>query len=183
MSLWRRIRNIFRRPQPVLTPRPQPKPQEPQKPSDPIKPVQPTDSIYEKVYETAFKEIGTSEVSGDGDNPRVVEYHKATSDGASPDSVPWCASFVSWVLEKNGIRSTRSKWARSYSTFGVKLDKPVKGCIVVLSRTSDPAKGHVGFYAYETPGLIWLLGGNQGDKVSIAPYDNGRLISYRGFKV
>lgn len=39
--------------------------------------------------------------------------------------------------------------------------------------------GHVGFYVRETDKYVYILGGNQSNKVSIAGYDKGRIIAYR----
>lgn len=39
--------------------------------------------------------------------------------------------------------------------------------------------GHVGFYVRETDRYVYILGGNQGNKVSVAAYDKGRIIAYR----
>lgn len=46
----------------------------------------------------------------------------------------------------------------------------------MLTRTGG---GHVGFYVRETDKYVYILGGNQGNKVSIAGYDKGRIIAYR----
>ena len=84
------------------------------------------------------------------------------------------------MLEWSGIPSTRSAAARSYLDWGVELDIPRKGCVVVLWRGSkDGASGHVGFFLYQTKDKITLLGGNQGDKVSVQSYDIDRVLSYR----
>ena len=46
----------------------------------------------------------------------------------------------------------------------------------MLTRTGG---GHVGFYVRETDRYVYILGGNQSNKVSIAGYDKGRIIAYR----
>jgi len=60
--------------------------------------------------------------------------------------------------------------------------------VVILSRGSGPqpdasvlnAPGHVGFFAgWGTDGRIMILGGNQGDTVSIAPFDVSRVLGIR----
>jgi len=119
-------------------------------------------------------EIGTREHPGAANNIRVMEYHSATSGGEKPDSVPWCASFVCWCFEKAGMRHTRSKSARSYLTWGIPLDKPQMGCVVVLKRGTPPS-GHVGFWA----GPERILGGNQSNAVSVKDYDESDVLSYR----
>jgi len=140
----------------------------------------PADETKPMWFELARDEIGVKEAIGPLNNPRIVEYHRATSLHATKDSVPWCASFVSSMLESCKINSTRSARARSYEHWGVELDEPRLGCIVVFYRGSKRSgKGHVGFYAGERGGKILVLGGNQGDAVNVSPYSKKRLLSYR----
>lgn len=122
---------------------------------------------------------GVREAPGEADNPRVVWYHSFSRGGASPDSVAWCASFVNAALESSGIESTKSKAARSYAGFGIPLQSPARGCIVVFERPPNPASGHVGFYDHEDDESIHVLGGNQNNRVSIKPYPKDRLVGYR----
>lgn len=121
-------------------------------------------------------EIGIKEVPGVGNNKRILEYHSVTGLAASQDSVPWCASFVSWCLEVSGIKSTKSARAKSYLEFGVKLTEPRKGCICVFNRNGG---GHVGFYMGENDVSIFVLGGNQRNAVNIAPYSKADFLEYR----
>ncbi len=143
-------------------------------------PVQPKlfDGAWMKLART---ELGVAEIPGEENNPRVIEYYKDAGHGwVKADSTAWCAAFVGSVLERSGYSSSKSLAARSYLTWGKKLSKPKEGCIVVFSR-GDPNgwQGHVGFYVSETATHIKVLGGNQGDKVSIASYPKSRLLGYR----
>ena len=123
---------------------------------------------------------GVRELPGPADNPRIVEYHAATSFRATDDEVPWCSSFVNWCLQQTGREGTRSAAARSWLYYGTALDAPEYGCIVVLARGTNPAQGHVAFYTDTRPdGHLLLLGGNQSDAVSIAAYPSDRLLAYR----
>lgn len=126
-------------------------------------------------YEVARRELGTKELIGIADNPRIVEYHATTTLRATDDEVPWCSSFVNWVVKKAGYVGTRSAAARSWASWGVKIDKPVKGCIVVLTRTGG---GHVGFYEDGDDHTISVLGGNQDDAVNVRKYRSSRLLAY-----
>jgi uncharacterized protein (TIGR02594 family) len=60
--------------------------------------------------EAALAELasGVAEVVGVEHNPRILEYHTATSLGASEDEVPWCAAFVNWCLLQAGAASSSS---------------------------------------------------------------------------
>lgn len=128
----------------------------------------------------AKKELGVSEVKGPGSNPRIVEYHKSTLLKATSDEVPWCAAFVGWCLGAAGIKGSRSASARSYLGFGKEITKPEMGCIVVLRRGDSEWQGHVGFYLGSLKSdTIEVLGGNQGDKVSIQSFPKNQVIGYR----
>lgn len=123
---------------------------------------------------------GVREYAGPADNPRIVQYHAATSFQATDDEVPWCSSFVNWCLQHAGYEGTRSAAARSWLTWGEPLDQPMYGAITVLARGKNPAMGHVGFFTDRRPdGKVLLLGGNQNDSVSIAAFDAPRVLSYR----
>jgi uncharacterized protein (TIGR02594 family) len=132
----------------------------------------------------ARQEICTREKAlGSESNPRIVQYHEATSLRAQDDRTPWCAAFVSWVLERAGIRSMRSAWAKSYLNWGSALDHPRIGAITVFHRGSGPPSsrgpGHVGFFVEDRGDSIILLGGNQRNHVNIKSYSKSRLLSYR----
>lgn len=125
----------------------------------------------------ALGELGESEIVGDKDNPRIVEYHKATLLKASKDFVPWCGSFVSWCLQQAGLKSKKSARAKDYLDYGTVLREPIIGCIAVFSRDGG---GHVGFYWGKTAnGKISILGGNQKDSVCISQYGEENLLGYR----
>ncbi len=119
------------------------------------------------------------EISGGEHNPRIIEYHQTTSLKATDDETPWCSSFVNWCMEKAGYSGTGSAAARSWLKWGEQLDAPRTGCLVVLKRGKNPTQGHVGFYWADKSPRILLLGGNQGNEVSISSYSKADVIDYR----
>ena len=91
------------------------------------------------------------------------------------DEVAWCAAFLGACLERAGVASTRSLMARSYLDWGEPLARSLAtGAVAVLSRSSDPSLGHVGFLVGETAADIILLGGNQGDAVTVQAFPRSR---------
>jgi len=131
-------------------------------------------------FDIAIQEIGVKEVTGNGDNPRVVDYLRSTNLGApdsSNDETPWCSAFVNWCVEKSGNAGTDSAWARSWLNWGRKTDIPVVGGIVVFERGAS--SGHVAFFVSKTATTIKVLGGNQSDSVRITDYPISRLLGYR----
>jgi len=128
-------------------------------------------------FTIAKGELGVTEISGSRHNSRVVEYHKSTLLKATDDETPWCSSFVCWCIEMAGGESTKNAWARSYLSWGRKLDSPITGCIAVFSRGDK--SGHVAFFVEDAGDYIKVLGGNQNNTVSISSYPKSRLLGYR----
>lgn len=131
-------------------------------------------------FKFAYAEIGIKEVTGSGDNPRIVAYHRSTNldaPSASNDETPWCSSFVNWCVEKSGHAGTDSAWARSWLSWGRFTKNPARGCIVVFER--GLSSGHVAFFISRTNTTVRVLGGNQSDEVRISDYPANRLLAYR----
>lgn len=131
--------------------------------------------------EIALSELvsGVAEVPGPGDNPRISEYLAAVGLGPD-DETPWCSAFVNWCCERAGVAGSGKGNARSWLSWGRPTDSPRPGSIVVLWRGSRAGwEGHVGFYLGEAGGVVILLGGNQGDRVSVSAYSKERLLGYR----
>ncbi len=140
----------------------------------------------------AYEELrrGVRELPGADHEPRILRYHATTTLAATEDEVFWCASFVGWCLDQAGVRGTRSARARSYLRWGVGVSAvhPPVGAIVVLKRGGPgqpgpeviEAPGHVGFFwCHGPPGEIVVLGGNQGNAVSLSRYSVHRLLGVR----
>ena len=130
-------------------------------------------------YDIAEAEIGQAEIAGAGNNPRIVEYMERAGFPSQPDATPWCAGFANFCLSEAGIEGTGSLAARSFLRWGRPLEMPRKGCIVVLRRGGDPNAGHVGFFVGMANDKVMILGGNQGDKVSILPFPESMVLGYR----
>lgn len=131
--------------------------------------------------DTAYKYLGTKEIKGAKHNPLILKWWAAIRAPFLDDEQPWCAAFVGGVLEECGIRSSRSASARSYLRWGRKIDIPAVGCIVVFWRGSPQSwSGHVGFLVgVDRSGNYMVLGGNQGDTVTIAPFARTRTLGLR----
>ncbi|KAB8308349.1 TIGR02594 family protein [Erwinia endophytica] len=113
-----------------------------------------------------------------------INYHKKTGINMSSmvgNSNPWCASFINYCLKESGYSTSGSASSQSFSKNKnfIKISQPIYGAIVVL-RKKGSWTGHVAFiYCLFEDGEIGVLGGNQGDSVTINPlyqvYINGRL--------
>lgn len=98
--------------------------------------------------------------------------------GSDDSASPWCGTFVGAVLRESGIPVAKHWYrARDWLNWGVTIADAVPGCVVVYEREGG---GHVGFaVALDQKGRILTLGGNQGNRVSIAPFDRWRVLGYR----
>lgn len=122
--------------------------------------------------------IGLREIKGPQHATDILKFWKDIKRGGiKDDETPWCAAFVGAMLERAGVQSTRYESARSYETWGVKLAKPVRGCVVVFTRDGG---GHVGFVVgQDKAGNLLVLGGNQSDAVNVRAFPRGRVTAYR----
>lgn len=126
------------------------------------------------------------------DNPALTAYnyygmHESTNREElkafleiDPKRTEWCAAFVNSVLEESGIESNKDHkyplTARAFLDWGDPVSKEdiQPGDIVVFPRGNQGWQGHVGFFVKKqivNDVEYWLiLGGNQSNRVSIAPY-------------
>lgn len=125
----------------------------------------------------ALGEVGVQEIRGSTHSKRVLEYH-AVSGGFSTDEVPWCGSFINWVMLRAGHTTVGyPARAKSWLTFGKSSGKPTVGAIAVKSRTGG---GHVCFVIGEDAlGNLYCLGGNQNDEVNIKLYPKNAFLDFR----
>lgn len=113
-----------------------------------------------------------------------INYHKKTGINMASmvgNSNPWCASFINYCLKEAGYSMSGSASSQSFKKNKnfVRISEPIYGAIVVL-RKKGSWTGHVAFiYCLFEDGEIGVLGGNQGNSVTINPlyqvYINGRL--------
>ena len=133
-----------------------------------------TYSSKRSIIDTGSKYIGM--VEGVKINEEI---YKFTGLDIDTRSTAWCAAFVGMVLSESGYPLKKTLRARDFLTYGKHATNPKKGDIVVLTRTSNPNKGHVGFYMYENEVYVFLLGGNQDNMVKVKAYLKSRIIDIR----
>jgi len=133
--------------------------------------------------ELARKELGVKEVPGAQHNQTIIGYWR---DGnvkgvvAKTDEIAWCAAFCNAMLERSNVKGTQAANAKSFLKWGSVLEVPALGCLVVLNRPGGETwQGHVGFCVGVDSQSIYMLGGNQGNAVSIAKFSKARLAGYR----
>jgi uncharacterized protein (TIGR02594 family) len=90
----------------------------------------------------------------------------------------WCADFMNFVLRRAGGKGTHSRAARSFLTFGKKLDGPRVGAIAVLSRRGKN-NGHVGVVrGTDGAGHPIVISGKHGQAVRQSVYPKSKVLAY-----
>jgi uncharacterized protein (TIGR02594 family) len=170
-------------------PQPQPQPQQPQPQAQPQPqqrgelqgPYQPPGTMNHKsAFATASSMLGKTEGP---DHAAVMDYLKTGGQNLDPATTAWCAAFVNSSLQQAGYRTTGSDLAKSFENYGAAVTgAPQQGDIAVFNR-GDPRSpyGHVGFIQSYDPktGQVQLLAGNQGNAVSVRPYDLSSAVAIR----
>lgn len=130
--------------------------------------------------EWAFLALGYQVREG-RDRPIIADFLRYAGINGDGDQTPWCSAFVNYCMEQVGIQGTRMANARSWLGWGgMSLASPQIGCVAVLWRGSpSSAKGHVGFYTGFHSGNLLMLGGNQGNAVTVEEFPMSRVLGYR----
>lgn len=126
----------------------------------------------------AQKHIGLKEIVGKADNLTIKSWLSNLRAWWSDDETPWCGVFAAHCMKIAGHPIPKHWYrAKDWLNWGHSIHTPVYGCIAVFTRTGG---GHVGFVVgKDSLGRIMVLGGNQGNAVSIAPFDPNRVAGYR----
>ncbi len=132
----------------------------------------------------ARADLGIAEFPGVAANPAIMRAW-SYCDHAPPkgDETAWCSAKSCEWMERAGLPSTRAPNARSWLKWGHELKAPKPGCVAVFWRGSPTGwEGHVGLYVGpgSSPRTVKILGGNQGNCVSIADYPVAQLLGWRG---
>lgn len=138
--------------------------------------------INTKLLNVALSQIGIKEIHGERDNPEILKYFKDLGFNIHrvKDETAWCSAFMNWVAKSAGYNYANTLDARSWLKIGRKIKNPVMGDIVILWRVSpNDWRGHVGIFIRKDENYIYILGGNQSNKVKISKYRKGRLLGYR----
>ena len=134
------------------------------------------------LIEIALTQYGTKEIQGPvANNPEIIKY--AGSIGqiwVKTDETAWCSAFISCSCMWATLPYSKELDARSWLKIGKNTDSPELGDIVVFWRSSPESwKGHVGIFIRQTKSWVYMLGGNQGNKVCIKAYNKSRVLGYR----
>lgn len=129
-----------------------------------------------------LKHYGTKEVVGvNKHNPSIVAMFKETGfDWIDNDETSWCSAALNYFCKRLGYERSGKLDARSWLKLPTITLQPEIGDIVVFWREDiNSWKGHVGLFISWDNDVIYTLGGNQSNMLSIAPYPRERLLGFR----
>jgi len=125
---------------------------------------------------------GEREIPGAKSNPIINAMLRSVGLPAR-DSIAWCSAFVNHIATEVGAERTDKGLARSWLGVG-KMILPqhvLPGNLVILRRGKSRWQGHVGFVIRlnRKRGYVYVLGGNQSNRVCIRDYPLSRVLGYR----
>lgn len=132
-----------------------------------------------RIIDEALALYGVRETAGPLNTPVIMAWAAQLGIARAyvADSIAWCGLFAGIVVKRAGWEPVDGPlWARNWAKFGKPSAEPGLGDVLVFSREGG---GHVGFYIAEDATTYHVLGGNQGDAVSIVRIAKGRLIAAR----
>jgi uncharacterized protein (TIGR02594 family) len=130
------------------------------------------------IVKTAQKYLGVTEVKGPKHHPIIAGWLTKLGAWYRDDESPWCGTFCAAIMKECGYSYPKLFMrALEWAKWGYPCPKPIEGCIAVKTRKGG---GHVTIVVgRHTDGSLLCLGGNQGDKVSIAKYREDEFIAFR----
>lgn len=132
----------------------------------------------------AYSFHGLREIPGPSHNADILRWWERLQLPFRDDETPWCAGFVNAMVQAAGLpivgknRAAALGWR--WNGYGRRLEGPALGAVMSMTRPGRPGSGHMTFVAgRDAQGRIMGLGGNQGNAVSINPYQStGRDAQY-----
>lgn len=131
-----------------------------------------------RIAEIARGELGVKEEGGEDRGARIVEYRKKTGRLAPESPQPWCASFVSWVMNmagapiyKNGAGDPSTVFLRDWAMkedrwFNKGVKEPKVGDLIFFKySTNNSVVNHVAVVEKVEGGKVFTIGGNEQDAV------------------
>lgn len=123
--------------------------------------------------------VGLKEIPGRKHNSTILSWLERLGAWWRDDETPWCGVFVAHCLREAG-QPLPKNWMRAlaWADYGSNLRSThvAPGAILVFARQGG---GHVGFYAGEDTNYYYVLGGNQGNAVSISKIAKTRCTAIR----
>ncbi len=123
--------------------------------------------------------LGVREKPGSDNNFVILDWATDLGIPYKSDDIAWCGLFVAHCIGttlNSEPLPANPLGAQNWKRFGGPCT-PQPGAVLVFWREKPTSwKGHVGFYVGEDAKGYYVLGGNQGDKVSVVRIAKDRLL-------
>ncbi|MEL6921112.1 MAG: TIGR02594 family protein [Pseudomonadota bacterium] len=126
--------------------------------------------------------LGVREAEGARNNPAIMDWADALDMHYPGDDVPWCGLFMAHVMAVGApldAQNFNRLTARLWLTYGRPVEPQIGAVLVFWRVARDSWQGHVGLYMAEDDEAYHVLGGNQGDAVSVVRIAKDRLLGAR----
>jgi uncharacterized protein (TIGR02594 family) len=145
-------------------------------------------------YDLAERFVGLREAKGPTSNAHVLAMLQLDAGWPVDDEVPWCSAFANYIAWLLRLPRSKNLAARSWLQVGSVVERWSENAqrgfdVVILKRGGGDqpgpevlaAAGHVGFLSgiEVDADLVWVLGGNQNDSVSLACFKADRVLGVR----
>lgn len=151
-------------------------------------------------FTLAQRWIGVKETPGPAATPFVLGMLRLDGAAVADDAVAWCSAFVNFIAWSLRLPRSKSLAARSWLFVGaaVPLEAARVGFDVVVLQRGGGAQpgpdvvyrnaagavtgypqGHVGWYAGVDGACVLVLGGNQGDAVTVERFPRSAVLGVR----
>jgi uncharacterized protein (TIGR02594 family) len=138
----------------------------------PTLPEKPYNSFNRMILLVAVKEIGVKEVTGSKSNPMVVKYYSYERTKRGSDPINWSSAFVSYCIEKAGLKSIDCNSSIAFKDWGIRSFIPVPGDVIVF-------ENHCGIFVEEKNGLLIVIGANKQNEVCAKGFPFSEVIAIR----
>jgi len=137
-----------------------------------------------EILESFLTNYGLSEIDGPANNPKIIEFFDEIGfNWVDSEDTAWCSASLNYFAKEKGYERSGKLDARSWLKVGERVLEPQLGDVVVFWRERpDSWKGHVGIYINKNTKYVYVLGGNQGNMISIMAYPIDRVLGYRRLK-
>lgn len=137
-----------------------------------------------KILIEAIKLLGIKEGPGAVNNQTILDWAKEVGNKVglqyAHDSIAWCGLFIALCAQRAGLDVPNiAVRAKSWAEWGTPQKVAMLGDVLVFERAGG---GHVGLYVGEDLENYHVLGGNQGDAVTIMRLSKARIFAIRRSK-
>jgi uncharacterized protein (TIGR02594 family) len=139
--------------------------------------------IQSSLVMAALATLGTREESKEKRSSAIGEWiDRWFRKGADDSSTAWCAIWMAQIVSTCDLLVPKFPFrASSWKTWGQSVKSPEDlrpGDVIVVTRSGGFHVTMLLRYDAST-GLLWCIGGNQSNMVSVAPYPIKRLVKAR----